>query len=144
MLLSEKEVRLSKLISDRKSLFPSSGELNFTVPDAENCIKMVKSAFAEDATVIDEMDGLSISFENWRFNLRRSNTEPLVRLNLETRGDQFLLAEKTKELKNLIERMWMNCLYPNFWSKMHFFNFFDGQFFGTRYCNVLCQLILIK
>ena len=104
-LLSEKEVRLSKLISDRKSLFPSSGELNFTVPDAENCIKMVKSAFAEDATVIDEMDGLSISFENWRFNLRRSNTEPLVRLNLETRGDQFLLAEKTKELKNLIERM---------------------------------------
>ena len=45
---------------------------------------------------MDEIDGLSISFENWRFNLRQSNTEPLVRLNVETRGDKFLLAEKTK------------------------------------------------
>ena len=104
-LLSEKKSPLSKLISERASRFPSSGELNFTVSDASNCIKMVKSAFAKDATFIDEIDGLSVSFENWRFNLRQSNTEPLVRLNLETRGDKFLLTEKTKELKNLIERM---------------------------------------
>ena len=51
---------------------------------------------------MDEFDGLSISFENWRFNLRLSNTEPLVRLNVETKGDQLLLKEKIENLKNLI------------------------------------------
>ena len=56
-----------------------------------------------DASFIDELDGLSMSFENWRFNLRRSNTEPLIRMNVETRGDQTLLAEKTEELKLLIK-----------------------------------------
>ena len=55
---------------------------------------MVKNFFLKEATKVDEFDGLSISFENWRFNLRLSNTEPLVRLNVETKGDQLLLKEK--------------------------------------------------
>ena len=88
-LLSETKSTLSELIDRRKSLFPSSGELNFIVSDAVKCLQRVKYSFLSDATFIDELDGLSMSFESWRFNLRRSNTEPLVRLNIETRGDPF-------------------------------------------------------
>ena len=71
--------------------------------DAGNCIKMVKTKFAAQAQSIDELDGLSMAFDTWRFNLRKSNTESLVRLNLETRGDQSLLIEKTEKLKKLIK-----------------------------------------
>ena len=95
---------LFDLMNKRRNLFPSSGELNFVVSDAPNCLQRVKVLLSGEATSIDELDGLSMSFENWRFNLRRSNTEPLVRLNLETRGDQSLLIEKTKKLKALIMR----------------------------------------
>ena len=63
----------------------------------------VRDSFVDDFSAIEELDGLSLSFENWRFNLRKSNTEPLVRLNIETRGDQSLLEEK-KELRTLIKQ----------------------------------------
>ena len=102
-LLSERQSSLSDLITKRKNFFPSSGELNFMVADAEKCLQRVKDSLLSDASFIDELDGLSMSFENWRFNLRRSNTEPLIRMNVETRGDQTLLAEKTEELKLLIK-----------------------------------------
>ena len=95
---------LSDLISERKNHFPSSGELNFTLSNAAKCIERVQSHFASIATSIDETDGLSMSFDRWRFNLRKSNTEPLVRLNIETKGDHALLEEKVIELKNVIER----------------------------------------
>jgi phosphomannomutase len=72
------------------------------VLDAETCIQRVKSHFASKAASTDELDGLSMSFDSWRFNLRKSNTEPLVRLNIETREDDFLIQEKTNELKLLI------------------------------------------
>jgi len=100
--LSTSNLLLSDLISEQKSRFPSSGELNFTVPHSVACIKRVQKHFVLKATSIDELDGLSMSFDTWRFNLRKSNTEPLVRLNIETRGDHDLLKEKTEELKNLI------------------------------------------
>ena len=102
-LLSERKIKLSDLISERKNRFPSSGELNFTVVDSAKCLKKVKELLASDAKLIEELDGLSMSFENWRFNLRTSNTEPLVRLNVETRGDHSLLTEKTEEIKALIK-----------------------------------------
>ena len=102
--LSISNLSLAELISERRNRFPSSGELNFTVPNAETCMKKVQIYFASKATSIDEMDGLSMSFDNWRFNLRKSNTEPLVRLNLETRGDDALLKEKTNELTLLIKQ----------------------------------------
>ena len=101
--LSERKSKLSDLISERKNRFPSSGELNFTVADSAKCLKKVKELLASDAELVEELDGLSMSFENWRFNLRTSNTEPLVRLNVETRGDHSLLTEKTEELKVLIK-----------------------------------------
>ena len=86
---------------DEKAYF--YGELNFIVSDAVKCFKRIKESFLSDAILIEELDGLSMTFANWRFNLRKSNTEPLVRLNIETRCDQSLLIQKTKELKALID-----------------------------------------
>ena len=62
----------------------------------------IKDLLSDDALLMDELDGLSMSFDKWRFNLRSSNTEPLVRLNVETKGDQKLLKEQTANLSNLI------------------------------------------
>lgn len=101
--LSTSNLSLSDLISERRNRFPSSGEMNFTVPDASTCIERVQKHFVSKAASIDELDGLSMSFVNWRFNLRKSNTEPLVRLNVETRGNHDLLKEKTEELMKLIK-----------------------------------------
>ena len=92
----EKNSPFSNLISERKVLFPSSGELNFKVSNTENCINLIKNLFSAEATSEDELVGLSMVFKNWRFNLRQSNTEPLVRLNVETKGDLELLKEKTE------------------------------------------------
>jgi phosphomannomutase len=103
--LSTSNSSLADLISEQKYRFPSSGELNFTVLNAEKCIERVQIQFASSATSTDELDGLSMSFDTWRFNLRKSNTEPLVRLNVETRGDYVLLKEKINELKLLIEQL---------------------------------------
>ena len=102
--LSVSNLSLSELISGRRNRFPSSGELNFTVPNAATCIASIQNHFEHKAMSIDELDGLSMSFGNWRFNLRKSNTEPLVRLNIETKGDHDLLNEKIEELKNLIKQ----------------------------------------
>ncbi len=101
-LISKSNLSLSDLILDRKRRFPSSGEINFTVVDPENCLEMVNSLFASEAKSISELDGLSMSFESWRFNLRKSNTEPYVRLNIETRGDELLLREITQKFRKII------------------------------------------
>lgn len=101
--LSTSNFSLSDVISEQKNRFPSSGELNFTVSNAKRCIEIVQSQFASSAASIDYLDGLSMTFDTWRFNLRKSNTEPLVRLNVETKGDYVLLQEKTEELKKLIK-----------------------------------------
>ena len=76
--------------------------MNFEVSNAEDCIEMFKDIFASTAILVDEIDGLSVAFKTWRFNLRKSNTEPLIRLNIETLGDLKLLREKTEELKHII------------------------------------------
>ena len=83
-------------------MFSFKWELNFAVADATKCLERVKSFFESEVSLIQELDGLSMSFENWRFNLRRSNTEPLVRLNVEAIADQSLLEKKINELKQLI------------------------------------------
>ena len=102
--LSKTNCSLSDLIAERRNCFPSSGELNFKVSNASSCIERVKKHFTSHAASIDELDGLSMSFETWRFNLRKSNTEPLVRLNVESKGDHILLKAQTEELKNLINQ----------------------------------------
>ena len=89
---------ISDLVQDRIEKFPCSGEINLGVPDVARAIAEVERRYALRAMHCDRTDGLSLEFEDWRFNLRGSNTEPLLRLNVETRGNSRLLREKTEEL----------------------------------------------
>jgi phosphomannomutase len=89
---------LSTLVAERMAAFPASGEINRTVADAAALISKVEAIYKNKAVAVDYTDGLSMSFEQWRFNLRMSNTEPVVRLNVESRADTRLMQEKTAEL----------------------------------------------
>ena len=102
--LSQCEVSLADLITKRKVLFPSSGEINFKVKDPLLCIDSVKNSFIDRAKECEEIDGVSLLFDDWRFNIRKSNTEPLVRLNVETKGNRSLLVARLRELETLIKR----------------------------------------
>lgn len=93
---------LSELVGEMRANYPSSGENNFRVEDADAIIAKVKETYGKQALDIDTLDGLSLSFEDWRMNIRKSNTEPLLRLNIETRGDRDLVDAKLAEFKALI------------------------------------------
>jgi len=101
-LLSQRHQPLSALVDARMQAFPCSGEINFRVADAPTKIEEIRAAYADQQPAVDETDGLSLEFADWRFNLRSSNTEPLLRLNVETRGDAELLERRTEELRALI------------------------------------------
>jgi phosphomannomutase len=101
-LMSKSEKKLSQLVDERMRRFPASGEINRTIAHAEAAIESVKTHYQKDAQHVDYTDGLSMEFGNWRFNLRCSNTEPLVRLNVESRGDEALMQAKTEELLALL------------------------------------------
>ena len=103
-LISRRNRPLAELVADLRTAHPSSGEINFSLDDPSAAVDRVRAAHAPSATEIDTSDGLSLSFGNWRFNLRASNTEPVLRLNVETRGDTELLARKLEALRALIER----------------------------------------
>ena len=94
---------LAELVEARTQAFPCSGEINRTVSDAVALIAKVESMYSDAAASIEHMDGLSLGFDDWRFNLRMSNTEPVVRLNVETRGDDALMRAKTEELLGIID-----------------------------------------
>ena len=102
-LISTTKKPLSQLVKARIEAFPSSGEINYTVENAGLTIKKVVEHYTAQAGVIDKTDGIGMEFGNWRFNLRKSNTEPVIRLNVESRGDIALMEEKTKELAELIQ-----------------------------------------
>jgi phosphomannomutase/phosphomannomutase/phosphoglucomutase len=89
---------LSALVDERMRLFPASGEINRHLKDGKAAIKRIEQEYGAEARQVDYTDGLSIEFDDWRFNLRTSNTEPLVRLNVESRGDEALMRAKTEEL----------------------------------------------
>ena len=93
---------LADLVADRKAAFPSSGEINFTLDDPKAAIARVRSEFEPEAIYIDEMDGLGFDMGDWRFNLRCSNTEPVVRLNVEARGDAELVAKGVDRVKKAL------------------------------------------
>lgn len=103
-LLSRKSATLKALVEDRMAKFPSPGEINSKVADADETIARVLEAYESEAENIDRVDGLSVEFATWRFNLRKSNTEPVIRLNIETRGDKALMDEKTQDLLALIRQ----------------------------------------
>jgi phosphomannomutase len=94
---------LADLVSELRARYPSSGEINFTVADPAAAIERVVDRLAPQAAEVDRLDGASLDFGAWRMNLRASSTEPLLRLNLETRGDPVLLEETTKEIRAMIE-----------------------------------------
>lgn len=93
---------LSALVSERKAAYPCSGEINFHVIDAQSSIDRIRNYFAPTCIKQDDADGLGMEFEDWRFNLRMSNTEPLVRLNVEARNNSELVFQKTKLLQTLM------------------------------------------
>jgi phosphomannomutase len=101
-ILSESGSTLSELVGERIALFPVSGELNYRVPDAKATLAAFEARYAREAFVMDRTDGVSFEFEDWRFNLRSSNTEPLIRLNVEARGSVSLMHAKTQELLNVL------------------------------------------
>ncbi len=103
-LVCKKSNSLSALVEERMLKFPCSGEINFQVYNVNKSINAVKEYFAnnEDTYALDETDGLSMEFFNWRFNLRGSNTEPVLRLNIESRQDTDLVTQQLDLIANLI------------------------------------------
>jgi phosphomannomutase len=104
-LVSRSGRSLGDWVKDRFAAFPSSGEMNFKVSDASTAIENVLSDYRADALSIDEMDGVSLAFDSWRFNLRRSNTEPLVRLNVEGSGNAEALQAHMSAIAELLVGM---------------------------------------
>ncbi|KPQ05532.1 MAG: phosphomannomutase ManB [Rhodobacteraceae bacterium HLUCCA12] len=93
---------LADLVAARRAAFPSSGEINFHLADARAAIASVRAHFEPQAVSVDETDGISLDMGDWRFNLRSSNTEPVVRLNMESKGRDLapLVAALTRQLQN--------------------------------------------
>ncbi|HEX4151340.1 MAG TPA: phosphomannomutase CpsG [Steroidobacteraceae bacterium] len=102
-ILSETGRSLSSLVGERIAAFPVSGELNYRVPDSAAAMAAVEARYAPQALKVDRTDGQSYEFADWRFNLRTSNTEPLLRLNVEARGSEPLMRERTRELYEMLK-----------------------------------------
>jgi len=103
-LICSTKISLSKLVAARINKFPASGEINNVIDDPKAAIQRVLAYYEKSANNIDYTDGISIEFESWRFNLRSSNTEPVVRLNVESRQDISLMKDKTQEILALLKR----------------------------------------
>ncbi|MEF3090110.1 phosphomannomutase CpsG [Raoultella scottii] len=101
-LLCIKSKSLSQLVGDRMNAYPASGEINSSLKDPKKAIDKVLEKYAKNALSIDHTDGISVEYENWRFNLRSSNTEPVIRLNVESRADAKLMVTKTQEILALL------------------------------------------
>jgi phosphomannomutase len=101
-IMSQRKAPLSALVGERMRAFPASGEINRKVEDAKEVIARVDDKYGRKAVAVDRTDGLSLEFPTWRFNLRSSNTEPLLRLNVESRGDAALMRAMTDELLALL------------------------------------------
>ena len=101
-LVCVKQQTLASMVKERIKAFPSSGEINSKLKDADAALDRVTKKYQPLADVVDTTDGLGLEFGNWRFNLRKSNTEPVIRLNVESKGNISLMEEKTKEVLALI------------------------------------------
>jgi len=103
-LVSESGRSLADWVEDRMAAYPCSGEINFKVADAKAAVARVMEHFAAQSPTLDHTDGISADFGDWRFNLRSSNTEPLLRLNVEARGDAALMQARTDDISRLIQQ----------------------------------------
>ena len=102
-LMSGRRQSLSSMVAERVAAYPCSGEINRTIADPAAVLARVEASYSEQARTVESIDGLSMDLGSWRFNLRKSNTEPVVRLNVESRGDLALMEAKTAELLALME-----------------------------------------
>lgn len=105
-IITKRQRPLGELVAEMEERFPCSGEINLEVSDSDAqkaAIEEARRRYEGAGGVVDTTDGVSVAFDRWRFNLRASNTEPVIRLNVETRGDRDLLEEKTAEIVGLIE-----------------------------------------
>ncbi len=102
-LLSDKDCTLSELVRERQQAYPASGEINRRLQDPDAVIDRIRKRYAGDARGVDHTDGLSLDLGDWRFNLRKSNTEPVIRLNVEARGDEKLMRQKTDEILAMLD-----------------------------------------
>lgn len=102
-LVSRTSMPLGELVADRMRAFPCSGEINFRVDDSKATVTRIMEHYAGQLPTLDHTDGVSADFGDWRFNLRSSNTEPLLRLNIETRADPTLLEIRIGELSAMID-----------------------------------------
>ena len=96
---------LSGLVGERVEKFPVSGEINRELRDPAGALELIRGRYAPGARTVDDTDGLSFEFTDWRFNLRLSNTEPVIRLNVETRGDPALLDQQTREILAILDAL---------------------------------------
>jgi phosphomannomutase len=101
-LMSSKGRSLAELVNERMTMFPASGEINRRIDDPAAVIEAIERRFKDSSIAVDHTDGLSMEFADWRFNVRMSNTEPVVRLNVESRADEPLMQKKTAELLSLM------------------------------------------
>lgn len=101
-LLSDTGMSLADFVDTRIKAYPCSGEINSKVENIPAVLQKIETAYAASVAAVSKLDGLSMEFDTWRFNVRGSNTEPVLRLNVESRGDEKLMQEKTKELLELI------------------------------------------
>lgn len=104
-LLSSSSKTISSMVEDRIKAYPSSGEINFQIKNPQIAISKVIKKYKPSALHVDETDGISLEFEKWRFNLRSSNTEPVVRLNVESKGDIDIMKINTQKLSSLLNNM---------------------------------------
>ena len=104
-MISKEKMPLSQMIQKYRDRYPVSGEINLKVNNTKKIIELIKEYYLDDATGVDETDGVGMEFEKWRFNLRASNTEPLIRLNVESYNNESLMNEKTKELVDRINSL---------------------------------------
>jgi len=103
-LMAESGMSLSQLVEERMTRYPISGEINRSVQKPDVILETLAGQHQTDTRSIDRLDGLSVEYDNWRFNVRASNTEPLLRINLEARDNPRLLVQKTSTLLREIEQ----------------------------------------
>ncbi|WP_306801380.1 hypothetical protein [Endozoicomonas sp. ONNA1] len=103
-LMCRKKMKLSEMVKERIAAYPSSGEINSKLSDPNAAIERILSVYEKDAKSINHTDGISLEFDNWRFNLRQSNTEPVVRLNVESRNNFELMERKTREVLEILRQ----------------------------------------
>jgi len=102
-LMSKTGKSMKELVDERMLAYPCSGEINFRVEETQPVIDRIRAHFEPKAEAVDTIDGISMSFGNWRFNLRASNTEPLLRLNVESKRDEALMKKSLQSLVDVIE-----------------------------------------